>query len=109
MKKFITVILFVAVTCSAVIDPKNTMYLSRMADALEKIERHLAKNCETPKITPTKQSDNLWTNYRYDEKNVNHPLKAIPTRDSDDAALQRCVDKCNVLYDKDEDRLTECL
>lgn len=109
MKNLIIVILFAIATCSAAIGPENTMYLKRMADALEKIEKHLAKNCETSKSTPASYSNNSWSNYTYDTKNSNHPLKATPTRDSDDEALQRCVNKCNDLYDKDEDRLTECL
>lgn len=102
--------LFVTVTCSAAIGPENTMYLKRIADALEKIEKHLDKNCETPKAMPTRQTDNSWMNYRYVEKNVNHPLKAKPTHiNEDDELLMRCADKCNNLYDKDEDRLTKCL
>lgn len=53
--------------------------LKRIADALEKIERHLAKNCETPKATPASRID-----YTYDARNANHPFKATPTRDVDD-------------------------
>lgn len=109
MKNLIIVILFAIATCSANWGYESHVTLKRIADALEKIERHLAKNCETPKTTQVSHVDNAWPNYTYDAKNVNHPLKATPTRDVDDEGLQRCVDKCDNLYDKDEDRLTECL
>lgn len=104
MKKFIIAGLFVTATCFANWGYESHLTLKRIADALEKIERHLAKNCETPKATPASHID-----YTYDARNTNHPLKATPTRDVDDEGLQRCVDKCDNLYDKDEDRLTECL
>lgn len=83
--------------------------LERIASSLEKIEKHLAKNCETPKATPVSHFDNTWSNYTYDAKNVNHPLKAKATHDEDDDRLMRCADKCDNLYDKDEERLIDCL
>lgn len=104
MKKFIIAGLFVTATCFANWGYESRSTLERIAASLEKIERHLAKNCETPKATPASHID-----YTYDARNTNHPLKAKATYKSDDEGLQRCVDKCDNLYDKDEDRLTECL
>ena len=110
MKNLIIVILFVAVTCSANWGYESHMTLKRIADALEKIEKHLAKNCETQKAASISHVVETWPNYTYDAKNVNHPLKAKPTSDIEgDDPLMRCVDKCNDLYDKDEDRLSKCL
>lgn len=107
MKKAILFVMCMTVASFANWGVESRTVLERIAVTLEKIEKHLAKNCETPKSTPVSHFDNAWPNYTYDAKNVNHPLKAKPT--IDDESLQRCVDKCNHLYDKDEDRLTECL
>lgn len=106
MKKVMLFVMCMSAASFASLGNESRAILERIAVSLEKIEKHLAKNCETPKSTPV---NNTWSNYTYDTKNANHPLKATPTRDGDDEALQRCVDKCDNLYDKDEDRLTECL
>ena len=109
MKNLIIVILFAIATCSANWGPESREVLERIAASLEKIEKHLAKNCATSKATQVSQVDNAWPNYTYDAKNVNHPLKAKPTHDENDDPLLHCVDKCGNLYDKDEDRLTKCI
>lgn len=106
MKKAMLFVVCMTVASFANWGPESRVVLERIAVSLEKIEKHLAKNCETPKTTP---ASNSWSNYTYDTKNANHPLKATPSRDSDDEGLQRCVDKCDNLYDKDEERLDECL